>query len=280
MRTALHRVIGPIMLVVLAACASSSGPDADVTSSAKQANTAIDFVYGARAGEHWEHEWNEADEGSYAKMDGFLSEMDKAGARRGFYWDLQNMASHVEVPGDRESTETVDLFYVQTHGGAGPAWGNKSVWSAFEDYNHPNGLPKANAESPNIRLGDDGRGLSIFASYACDTHRIDDLTPTRLGPMMSGGLRITLGMNGPGKMGANGTAQEFGRLLSSGVTVVDAWLNGMKYGGIANTPAAVISGRNAADSDARAHGMTMATIRNYERLRDGDIGHYRYFWRD
>ena len=124
----------------------------------------------------------------WERCSAFNQEMSQTEWKR-FYYNLKgdnwwlHDATHDPSGYDGGTLDNVDLFYINTHGGA---WDTSSVWSMYD--------VGQRAYSFLMRLGDESRQLSVFAAYACETMKSSDgKIWTRLGPMFRGGLRYATG---------------------------------------------------------------------------------------
>jgi len=189
-----------------------------------------------------------------------------------FYYNLHGAKRYWEKSRDQKMLDKVDLFYSSTHGGG---WSNKSVWSMWNW--------KTRAESTRMRLGDESRGLSIFATYACGTLKFSDGKMwRRMGPIMRGGLRYAAGSHGTlyDSRATAGVGQAFADYLQRGRTIKYAWKNANTGGRwIDNDITVMATGRTKADCRKRRDKMTWRNFSSYPRLRNSKNKWYCYtYW--
>lgn len=168
--------------------------------------------------------------------------------------------------------DTVDLFFSATHGGKVVPHTQTPAhnWSMYP--------VESCVLSPYMRLGDDTRMLSVFATYACDSLQIDGNIWTRYGNALSGGLRIILGS--PKPVGAGYPVYVIGNAfadyLQAGQPFYLAWYNALTLPE-ANGVAALATGTDATDCVRRLTEMTWQNFNKtgvYPYLRDGAIKSY------
>lgn len=205
-----------------------------------------------------------------------------------FYYNLWNKAYYWEDTGDQasKSLETVDLFFTFTHGQAAPRgayYGDcglqsdpadsavHATWAMWNNQSH--------ARSDHMRLGDEGRGLSVFASYSCETEQWDSYVWTRWHTIFAGGLRMAEGFKADTVWCApdNCPAQyqhpvNFANYLGAGWLINNAWLLAFDDNdGYSFSPISIASGNSGTDCADRRDHMTMVNFRNYARRRDSSM---------
>jgi hypothetical protein len=191
-----------------------------------------------------------------------------------FYYNLQGEKPWMEQGNDfyGHGPDTVDLYLQGGHGGYDHAripnvcpGSHYAQWATYEFETY--------GCSSNMRLGDNGHMLSVFASFACQTMYLDDgLFMARWAPILNGGLRMALGMHNdnPDASPERGTA--FAQYLQEGYPFYIAWVAAMLYNQ-PTTPAMVVTTAQDANSCySKFNNMSWNTMNNYTRYRDGAIG--------
>jgi len=190
-----------------------------------------------------------------------------------FYYNLSNAKWWWETGGDQLTLDNVNLFYASTHGGG---WYSQSVWAMWDQ----NML----ADSTYMRLGDEAYGLSIFATYACETLKFNDGRMwTRMGPIFRGGLRIALGSHDKlyDSVTTNETGEDFADNLQKGYSIQYAWQDANSDWATSQDVTVMATGVNSSDCAYRRDNMTWQNYTYYGRLRDGSISYYCYrYWDD
>lgn len=189
-----------------------------------------------------------------------------------FYYNLHGAQSWWHEGGDSNHLDNVNLFYTSTHGGG---WSTASVWSMWDQNVH--------AWSTSMRLGDDSYGLSIFATYACETLKFnDDKMWTRMGPIFRGGLRIALGSHDTLWDGTttNEVGRDFAEQMQNSNTLKLAWKDGNSDWYTAQDVAVMATGADSTDCANRRDTMKWQNYSSgYVRLRDSANAHYCYsYW--
>lgn len=189
-----------------------------------------------------------------------------------FYYNLHNAQWWWHEGGDSGHLDHVNLFYTSTHGGG---WSTASVWSMWDQNVH--------ASSTSMRLGDDSYGLSIFATYACETLKFSDGKMwTRMGPIFRGGLRIALGSHDTvwDSSTTNEVGRDFAEQMQNSNTLKYAWKDGNSDWATAQDLAVMATGADATDCANRRDTMKWQNYSSgYVRLRDSAAAHYCYtYW--
>jgi hypothetical protein len=187
-----------------------------------------------------------------------------------FYYNLHGAKWWWETGGDQLTLDNVNLFYASTHGGG---WATKSVWAMWDQ----NQL----ADSLNMRLGDEASGLSIFATYSCETLKFSDgKLWTRMGPIFRGGLRFAAGSHDKLYDGVttDETGEDFADNLQKGYTIKSAWKDGNSDWWADQDAAVMATGTNQANCENRRDTMKWQNYTSYPRLRDNQIGWYCYWY--
>ena len=188
-----------------------------------------------------------------------------------FYYNLHGAKWWWEQGGDQLTLDNVNLFYALTHGGA---WADRSVWAMWDQ----NQL----AESINMRLGDESYGLSILATYSCETLKFsDDKMWTRMGPIFRGGLRIAVGSHDKlyDSYTTDEVGEDFADNLQGSNTIKWSWKDAVSDWSADQDATVMATGTNRADCENRRDNMKWQNYSSgYPRLRDGQIGWYCYWY--
>ncbi len=188
-----------------------------------------------------------------------------------FYYNLHNAKWWWETGGDEGTLDNVSLFYASTHGGG---WSDKSVWAMWDKDQLANSL--------KMRLGDEATGLSIFATYACETLKFDDdKIWTRMKPIFRGGLRYAAGSHDKLYDGitTNETGEDFANELQHSKTIKYAWKDANSDWWVSNDVTVMATGVNKSNCQNRRDNMKWQNFKSYSRLQDGEIGYYCYtYW--
>lgn len=234
--------------------------------------------FGMYCGESSEDNWSASLDGVFANCDGLSDKMVSTGAERGFYYNLKWTKPYMEDKWDQFQGETVDLLYFDGHSGSddGPdykvhfsMWNKRSLGNIYNEW--------SDALTSAMRWGDEGRGLSVLASYSCDTIVDDGFIIPRWQAALSGGLRMVLGVFNEGHSGSSveGLGRAFATSLTTpGTSIRSAWLFTQNTEG--TRPAVLTTGKDVADCDYRRLNMTWGNFITFPRLRDGEIG--RFCW--
>jgi len=227
-------------------------------------------LYGIMAQQEFEDGWNDALKNVYYDTDSFESEMNKDPNTRykfydemrdkKYYWHDSSLSSRGK---DHESPglDTVDIFYTSTHSGA---WNDPPLiaWTMWNKW--------AYARSKYMRLGDDGRKLSIFSSFTCDTMMLNSWEKFigRWENIFKGGLRIATGFTGNSKDVKKKLGGMYAKGLISGKSIRNSWIDAMDYRGM---PASVlVTGTDEENSKKRMR-MTYQNYKKFSRIRDDKV---------
>jgi hypothetical protein len=231
--------------------------------------------FGTHCTEDYENNWQAALPGAYTTCSRFNTELDN-GSIFEFYYNMQGKQYYWHDTGDHadNSLEDVDLFFTLTHGGA--INNTQAAWATWDD-------PDL-AVTTSMRLGDEGRGLSMFAQDSCETLKVDAYTWTRWDSVFRGGLRGTVGSHGTLHLSSAeyDVGKVFAQKLNAGWTFKSAWSYANDITAYNNQDAAVMfTGTNLANCESRRDNMTWNNFGSYGRLVDNAIGHWcGWIWDD
>lgn len=202
----------------------------------------------------------------WERCSAFNREMSQTEWKR-FYYNLKgdnwwlHDATHDPSGYDGGTLDNVDLFYINTHGGA---WDTSSVWSMYD--------VGQRAYSFLMRLGDESRQLSVFAAYACETMKSSDgKIWTRLGPMFRGGLRYATGSHDTvyDSPSTDEVGEDFADNLQIGYTLKHAWKSGNSDWLTNQDLSVVATGSSSSNCSFRRDYMKWSDYYTYPQLRDG-----------
>ncbi len=160
------------------------------TATPAQAATSQHYIQvGSRCQQDFQNNW-QADAGlgsndMWARCSGFQSAAATTEVNAFYYnlhgarWALEDADTCGWACGNADS---VDLFYMSTHGGI---TSTSAIWAMWDAGSF--------AYTQNMRLGASSRQNMVLASFACDTHWINNSTWTRWYPVFAGGMVITVG---------------------------------------------------------------------------------------
>jgi hypothetical protein len=159
--------------------------------------------------------------------------------------------------------DSVDFFLLFTHGGVNGNYAAYAMWD-FSTF----------AWSSDLRLGDSGQQVKVFATYACDTLQTSDgHFVDRMGPAFGGGVKLLLGAH---DLLYDGNSQKGTESQAACKTESRSASPGSRPSGTRTTPITPpppATGYNADDCWNRL-GMNLQSVQTSPALRDGDIGYY------
>ncbi len=214
----------------------------------------------------------------YGECDNFISEISPVDPVD-FYFNLHGAqpafykGQAAETCNSCGGVDSVDFFYMSTHGGYSGDQAAYAMWDASCPGSA--GWPGCVAETPSMRFGSAGKQAKVFASFSCDTfYNADGLLPTRWGSAFAGGLKIGLGGHDLLYTGNDTQAgTEFAAYMRSNLSIGSSWLEAVYYANNSNNPAVANTGANSTDCWNR-QGVTLGNVMSEKVLRDGSIGYY------
>jgi hypothetical protein len=217
----------------------------------------------------------------YGECDNFINEIDPVeyvdfyfnlvGAQNAFYY-----GQGAETCNGCGGIDSVDFFYMSTHGGVS---GDQSVYAMW-DASCPGdaGWGGCIAQTPSMRLGSSGKQVKALATFSCDTFaEADGLFWNRWGNAYRGGLKIGVGgfdLLYTGNDTQAGT--DFAAYMRNNSAIGWSWLDAVYYANTSNHPAVANTGANSTDCWNRQSALTVNNVVTYNVLRDGAIGYYCY----
>ena len=242
-----------------------------------------DTWVGARSDNTYQNTWQSTVSGHDNICGGFYSKMGTYTnvVQKGWF-GLSYGTEFLE--GSDDSTYGVDnhdFFMVCTHGGA---WSNPDRFVQSMYYQG------YNIYSTDMRLGDDGRGLSLFASFSCDIMTPNSTTSTnmwnRWQSVFKGGLRIASGFMTSAYSGASmGYGTRYAEEMHvSGRTLAQAWnyvMDDYQY----QTPTSMVTQYTCSNCNDylyacgwRMNAMTSSNYKNYPKLVDSSVSTFCYYY--
>jgi hypothetical protein len=253
-----------------------AGCTVDAVGTPEEADGEAQAIGGARFGtycqETHENAWQDELLDAWQRCSAFNDELDDTDTEV-FYWNLHGAKSFWETASDQVFVEDVNLMFINAHGGASSNIAFYAMWDE-DDF----------VSSTDLRWGDEGHGLSIFASYACKTLKYsDDRTWHRWNATMKGGLRIMLGSHDQIWNGdtTDEVGEDFADNMQSSQSLRNAWKDALSDWNHDQDVTAVAFGNSLADCESRRDGMTWQNYPSYPRRRDADVTHWCYVaWED
>jgi len=131
----------------------------------------------------FQNNWKPTIDYEYNRCEGFNSRMDDYNTQI-FYFNLNNGVGFTTADGAGPAggVDTVDIFYVGTHGGASAT----DATLALKPVN-------TRTFSSTWKFGDTANQIAIFSQYACKTLQIDDNSFARWVNPFKGGLYLATG---------------------------------------------------------------------------------------
>jgi hypothetical protein len=217
----------------------------------------------------------------YGECDNFINEIDPVeyvdfyfnlhGAQPAFYY-----GQGAETCNGCGGVDSVDFFYMSTHGGESGSVAAYAMWDA--SCSGSSGWPGCVAETPRMRLGSSGKQLKALATFACDTFaNSDGMFWNRWGNAYRGGLKI--GVGGHDLLYTSNDTQagtDFAAYMRNNSPIGWSWLDAVYYANTSNHPTAANTGANSTDCWNRQGYLTVNNVVTANVLRDGQIGYYCY----
>ena len=225
--------------------------------------------FGTYCQQEYEDGWLREVRDAWRHCSRFNNELDDTDTRI-FYRNLHSARDEFETDNDQNGLERVDLAYIFTHGARSSDSGDhKAVWGMWD--------VDVFADSWDMWLGNENRGLSILASYVCETHTVEDGNAwTRWRNPFKGGLRYTVGSHDLLYSGSRVTdecGREFADNLQDGDVIKYAWKKAVREIIVDQDATAIASGSNAEDCHNRRDNMTWQNFSSYPRRRGDNMNH-------
>jgi hypothetical protein len=254
-------LIVPLTLPLLAgavACSEHRSSEFETSAAALDSSR----LYGTYCQQDFQNDWRPLLSDTWTMCANFNSAMNDL-SPQSFYWSMHGVASlweDSEDQADDGGLDTVDLVFISTHGGAwtNPDVATQTMWDQ-----------DTRTLSTDWRLGDESRGLSLYATHSCETLMRDEHILDRWTSVFDGGLRMVVGSHGD-LYTDTGDGQRFANNMKSGQLIKDAWANAL-HGGSPDQDAAVLTtGSDENNCWARMNSINWSnlTSTNTPRLQD------------
>lgn len=214
----------------------------------------------------FEHGWQHTLPYAWSVCSGFKNEI----GNNQFYYNLHGLEPYFETTGDQYLPETVDIYFVGTHGGA---WSGRAVWAMWDD--------GSLASSNEMWLGNEDQGLSILSTYSCETLKHDDIVGRYLN-IMKGGLRYTTGSHDTFWYGwtTDEVGEDYAENLNDGDSIRNAWRDGVSDWYFDNQATVMTTGNSASDCSSRRSGMRWTNYSSYPRRTGSQLRYMCWSWWD
>ena len=219
--------------------------------------------FGTGCQKTFQNGWQDKLTYAFTRCARFNNELDDTDSKI-FYYNLENAEWWWEGAGDQDTLDNVHLFYGNTHGGT---TSNRSIWAMWDE--------DMDADSTDMRLGNESYGTSIFSTYSCETLKYgDDKLWTRMGPIFRGGLRYATGSHDKvyDSITTDEVGEDYADNLQKQKTIKYAWKDANSDWAASQDLTVVATGTNPSNCHSRRDNMKWQNITTYARLRDGQIG--------
>jgi len=263
-----HPWLGSLCLglaVAASACTEEPGDADEALGSTSEAVIHPRMQVGVRGAADYQNNWQNYLGNAWNNCYGFGSTISSTDDWI-YYYNLVGAKAPLEETGDAWGTaygsaDTVDLYFMETHGGN---FGSDTVWAMWDQ----NSLVNSTA----MRLGDDARQLSVLASLSCDVlASADGNFWGRWYNAFAGGLRVSLG-GWDLLYDAAGIGASFATRVQWGWTFGDAFANATIGGDGRAKPAVAVAATDANSCWGRL-GASAPNIFSQARVRDWSIGY-------
>lgn len=224
--------------------------------------------FGTRCQERFEDSWQSTVSWSYEICSGLNNKLDNTDTKD-FYYSLAGSTcgfSTCDGTASAGGVDTVDLFYVVTHGGTDASNALLAMWAENEI-----------AQSSDWRYGDENDEVAIFSQYACEVMENGDGNIwTRWDSVFRGGAYLVTGSHGSvyGSIATDEVGRDYADDLQDGKTVKNAWFDGNSDWYHDQDLAIMATGSTSSDCRDRRNNMTWSNIYGYPRLQDSSINYW------
>jgi hypothetical protein len=224
--------------------------------------------FGTRCQESFEDDWQSNASWGYEICGGFNGELDDSDTRD-FYYNLHPSTcgfSYCDSSSALGGVDTVDLFYVATHGGTDASDALLAMWQ--ED---------SIERSSDWRYGDDNDEVGIYSQYACEVmENTDSAIWTRWGSAFRGGVYIVTGSHDKvyGSITTDEVGRDYADSLQKSKSVRRAWFDGNSDWFHDQDLAVMAVGSSSTNCTNRLNGIKWQNFTSYARLRDSEITHW------
>lgn len=257
--------LGLALAAAVSACAGPAGDPDERLASTSAAVVHPRLQVGVRGAQDYQNTWQVTLGNAWNNCYGFGSQISSTDSWT-YYYNLVGAKPALEETGDAWGTaygsaDTVDLFFMETHGGN---WGSDAVWAMWDQ--------GSLVYSTAMRLGDDSQQLSVLATLSCDVlANADGGFWGRWYNAFAGGLRVSLG-GWDLLYDASGIGAGFASRLQTGQTFGDAFANAT-IGGDGRAKPAVTAAAVDANTCWPRLGTSPVNLFAQSRVRDGSIGY-------
>jgi hypothetical protein len=228
-------------------------------------------TFGTRCQRTYQNGWLPTLDYMYDRCDGFNNRMADNNTQT-FYFSLNNGAGFDGSDGSTAAggVDTVDIFYVGTHGGANATDARLALKPV-----------QTRTFSSTWRFGDNSRPISILSQYACKTLTIDSNAFARWVNAFKGGLYLATGSHDKVYDGwtTDETGEDYADNLTHGMTVKWAWFDGNQDWYQDQDVAIYASSSGPLDECLnRLNSMTGQNINSFPRFRNGKMNRICASW--
>lgn len=218
--------------------------------------------FGTDCQEAFENNWQDTLHYAWETCNGFNGAMDDF-ANKEYYYNLRGAQDYWEIPNDQNRLERVDLAFSNTHGGTNSSQAFWTMWDSG-----------VFATSPNMWLGNESKGLSIWATYSCETLKDDGNLWARWDTVMAGGLRIVVGSHDTvwSAYTTDEVGRDFAENLESGMSIRNSWRYGLEDWYHDQDAAVMSTGTDSSDCNGRLTNMDWDNFDNYPRRTSTNPG--------
>lgn len=227
--------------------------------------------FGTRCQQTFDNGWQPALSYVYDRCSGFNDRMDDNNTKL-FYFTVNDGSGFTGSDGSIPAggVDTVDVFYVSTHGGVtDPA----AVLAR----------KPANMYTVSFfwRFGDNSNRVAIFSQYACKTMQLDDKAFGRWVNAFKGGLYLATGSHDLvyDSWTTSETGEDYADNLAHGKTVKWAWIDGNDD--CCHDQDVVVYASSSgplSECQQRRDTMTGQNVNSFTRLRDGSMNRICAEW--
>jgi hypothetical protein len=227
--------------------------------------------FGTRCQKSYQNGWLNTLPYAYARCGGFNDELDSTDTLR-FYFDLTGTGSGFTVNDGSTASggvDSVDLFYVSTHGGTTDVNARLALWG-----------DQQRVRSSEWRLGNNSDQVMIFSQYACATMKEDGHFMARWSNPFRGGVYIVTGSQDKVYDGltTDETGEDYADDLQDGKSVKWAWFDGNGDWWADQDVAVYATGSSLANCRNRRDGITWQNASSFTRLRDNNVARVCGAW--
>jgi hypothetical protein len=208
----------------------------------------------------YQNNWQVELEETWTRCSWFNNELDDTDTKV-YYLNLVGGAGHFNDAGDQNYMEAVNLLWINTHGGA---WVDTATWVMWDQ--------NSRGFSKNVRLGDEGVGLSMLVQYACATMKWDGVW-ARWGSAFRGGLRYVMGSHDTlwDSSTTNEVGEDFADNIQGSQEFKYAWRDAVTDWNKDQDASVFATGKTSSECANRRDGMKWQNYGNYPRLKDSDV---------